>query len=146
MVKHASIDAHRQSQTRNVVALSDTNSDGAYSHVYEDLNAKETFEEIEHAVMHNLSERERAVFTMKEYDGLSTEEIFKKSADLKDFCEIIDFVRNSNDVENSIRTYIEDTCIDILKNTAVFKDDEKGMHGVDKFIEGVNLWIITDQD
>ena len=25
--------------------------------------------------MHNLSERERAVFTMKEYDGLSTEEI-----------------------------------------------------------------------
>ena len=79
-------------------------------------------------------------------EGLSTEEILKKSADLKDFCEIIDFVRNSNDVENSIRTYIEDTCIDILKNTAVFKDDEKGMHGVDKFIEGVNLWIITDQD
>ena len=58
-----------------MVALNDTNSDGAYSHVYEDLNAKETFEEIEHAVMHNLSERERAVFTMKEYDGLSTEEI-----------------------------------------------------------------------
>ena len=79
-------------------------------------------------------------------EGLSTEEILKKSADLKDFCKIIDFVRNSNDVENSIRTYIEDTCIDILKNTAVFKDDEKGMHGVDKFIEGVNLWIITDQD
>lgn len=75
MVKHASIDAHRQSQTRNVVALNDTNSDGAYTHVYEDLNTKETFEEIEHAVMHNLSERERAVFTMKEYDGLSNEEI-----------------------------------------------------------------------
>ena len=38
-----------------------------------------------------------------------------------------------------IKEYIEDTCKNILMNTAVFKDDKKGNEGLDKFIGGIDL-------
>lgn len=73
-------------------------------------------------------------------EGVSTEKIIKNHADLDDFKEMIDEIRsksNGSNVDNLIKNYIEDTCIDILKNTAVFKDNEIGNAGLDKFIGGL---------
>ena len=73
-------------------------------------------------------------------EGVSTEKIIKNNADLDDFKEMIDEIRsksNGSNVDNLIKNYIEDTCIDILKNTAVFKDNEIGNAGLDKFIGGL---------
>jgi len=75
MMKHTSIDAHRREETRNFVALDDTLSYGTYSHVAEELEAKETFQSVEHTLMTQLNENERQVFRLKEYDGLTTNEI-----------------------------------------------------------------------
>lgn len=75
MVKHSSIDAHRKNLSHSIVPLDDAESYGSYSHVSEETEAHETFLLIENALQNELSERERQVFTMKEYDGLSTEEI-----------------------------------------------------------------------
>ncbi|MGM9804147.1 MAG: RNA polymerase sigma factor [Muribaculaceae bacterium] len=76
-VKHASIDLHRRKNVRHEVPL-DADTPGAYSHVAEDTEMHETFGNIEQIIMSQLSEREKAVFKMKEYDCLKTEEIAGK--------------------------------------------------------------------
>ncbi len=38
-----------------------------------------------------------------------------------------------------VKEYVEETCRDILKNTAVFKDDEKGVCAFEKFIKNVGI-------
>ena len=40
-------------------------------------------------------------------------------------------------INEAITDYVADTCKNILINTAVFKDDEKGRSALDKFMEGV---------
>ena len=74
-VKHASIDLHRRNERHSVVPLDLRGADGAYTHVAEEVENSDTFSHIEQIVMHDLSERERTVFAMKEYRDLSTEEI-----------------------------------------------------------------------
>ena len=74
-VKHASIDLHRRNERHSVVPLDLRDADGAYTHVAEEVENSDTFSHIEQIVMHDLSERERTVFAMKEYRDLSTEEI-----------------------------------------------------------------------
>ena len=38
-----------------------------------------------------------------------------------------------------VRLAINETCVNILKNTATFKDDEKGQKHLQKFIAQLNL-------
>ena len=42
-------------------------------------------------------------------------------------------------IDKDIRSYINKVCMNILKNTAVFKEDEKGQDGFIKFLKGVNF-------
>ena len=74
-VKHASIDLHRRNERHSVVPLDLRGADGAYTHVAEEAENSDTFSHIEQIVMHDLSERERTVFAMKEYRDMPTDEI-----------------------------------------------------------------------
>lgn len=51
------------------------------------------------------------------------------------------FGRNlsENQAENAIKEYIANTCKNILLNTAVFKNDQKGQAALDEFMEVINL-------
>ncbi len=74
--------------------------------------------------------------------GLNNDEVVKKYPDLASFLSMIEVLRenySASTIDESIKVYIEDTCKDILRNTAVFKDDKKGNDGLDKFIGGLNL-------
>ena len=74
--------------------------------------------------------------------GLNNDEVVKKYPDLARFLSMIEVLRenySASTIDESIKVYIEDTCKDILRNTAVFKDDQKGNDGLDKFIGGLNL-------
>ena len=74
--------------------------------------------------------------------GLNNDEVVKKYPDLANFLSMIDVLRenySASTIDENIKVYIEDTCKDILRNTAVFKDDKKGNEGLDKFIGGLNL-------
>lgn len=46
---------------------------------------------------------------------------------------------NKDSIDTDIREYINNVCRNILKNTAVFKDDEKGINGVKKFIDSIEF-------
>ena len=41
------------------------------------------------------------------------------------------------EADRLIKDYLADTCKNILKNTAVFKDDENGRLGIDRFMKKV---------
>ena len=75
---------------------------------------------------------------------ISLDTYYKKYEDLLIHKEMIDYLVNKygrkldEDVINeAITDYVADTCKNILINTAVFKDDEKGRSALDKFMEGV---------
>ena len=73
---------------------------------------------------------------------LSNEEIAKKYPDLVDFFGMINELKvdfNEENICSKIKKYIEKVCQNILINTAVFKDNEKGNVGLDKFIGGLKL-------
>lgn len=74
----------------------------------------------------------------------SLDEYYKKYDDLIIHKEMIDHLvykigRNNSleKAQQAIRDYIGNTCRDILCNTAVFKDDEKGKVAFDKFMKEV---------
>ena len=46
---------------------------------------------------------------------------------------------SASTIDKKIKEYIEDTCKNILMNTAVFKDNKKGNEGLDKLIGGIDL-------
>ena len=74
--------------------------------------------------------------------NLNDEEIVKKYEDLDAFLPMIHELKKDYDpstIDESIKKFIENTCRNILKNTAVFKDDKKGEEGLDKFIGGLNI-------
>ena len=68
--------------------------------------------------------------------GLNNEQIVEKYPDLASFSNMIEVLRKGY---SKIKEYIEDTCKNILMNTAVFKDNKKGNEGLDKFIGGIDL-------
>ena len=74
--------------------------------------------------------------------GLNNEQIAEKYPDLASFSNMIEVLRkeySASTIDKKIKEYIEDTCKNILMNTAVFKDDKKGNEGLDKFIGGIDL-------
>lgn len=77
-VKNASIDAHRRLTVRQPVEIEPDKLNIAYTHVAEDLEHADTFNHIEQIVMSSLSDRERTVFRLIEYDDLSTNEVAKQ--------------------------------------------------------------------
>ena len=74
--------------------------------------------------------------------GLNNEQIVEKYPDLASFSNMIEVLRkgySASTIDKKIKEYIEDTCKNILMNTAVFKDNKKGNEGLDKFIGGIDL-------
>ena len=72
--------------------------------------------EVEDAVKRNLSEKEYLAL----YPDLS---IFGA------------MVKELKETGESAETYINNVCREILRNVAVFKDDEKGQRGLHKFLK-----------
>ena len=75
-------------------------------------------------------------------NDLNEKEILEKYADLADFLPMINELKkkyNPKTIDNDIDKYIENVCMHILDNTAVFRDTKKGNEGLDNFIEGLKL-------
>ena len=75
-------------------------------------------------------------------NNLNDKGILEKYADLADFLPMISELKkkyNPKTIDNDINKYIENVCMHILDNTAVFKDTKKGNEGLDNFIEGLKL-------
>lgn len=73
---------------------------------------------------------------------LSNKEIVEKYKDLEDFLPMIEVLKRDyspETIDKKINEFIENTCTDILRNTAVFKDTDIGINGLDKFIGGIKL-------
>lgn len=74
---------------------------------------------------------------------LSDSEIKAKYSDFDDlFINMIHQLAqnyNKETIDSDIREYINNVCRNILKNTAVFKDDEKGNKGIDTFINSTKF-------
>ena len=74
---------------------------------------------------------------------LSDTEIKAKYSDFDDlFINMIHQLAqnyNKETIDSDIREYINNVCRNILKNTAVFKDDEKGNKGIDTFINSIKF-------
>lgn len=74
-------------------------------------------------------------------NNYSDDEILKKYEGFAGFLPMIhdlNELKNQN-YEQNIKEYVEKVCTNILRNTAVFKDDEKGNLGLEKFIGELNL-------
>ncbi len=71
------------------------------------------------------------------------EEIVKKYEDMDGlFLDMIHYLAknyNKDTIDNDIREYINNVCRNILINTAVFKDNEKGNSGIQKFIDSIEF-------
>lgn len=76
-------------------------------------------------------------------NDMNDEEIVSKYPDMVDnFLTMIHELKKNykeETIDKDIRDYINNVCMNILKNTAVFKDDEKGLKGFKKFLEGVDF-------
>ncbi len=76
-------------------------------------------------------------------NNLSDSEIISKYPDFdKLFLNMIHKLAlnyNEETIDSSIREYINNVCRNILKDTAVFKDNEKGNKGIDKFIGSIEF-------
>lgn len=75
--------------------------------------------------------------------NLSDEEIVNKYPDLTgNFLDMIHELKKDysiNSIDKKIKEYIENVCKNILTNTAVFKEDEKGIKALNKFIDSLEL-------
>ena len=70
------------------------------------------------------------------------EEIYKKYPELADFSLMFSELRkiyNEKTIDEDIKTYVNNVCRNILINTAVFKETERGEYGINEFIKGCNL-------
>ena len=75
-------------------------------------------------------------------EGLTNEEIYKKYPELADFSLMFSELRkiyNEKTIDEDIKTYVNNVCRNILINTAVFKETERGEYGINEFIKGCNL-------
>ena len=76
-------------------------------------------------------------------NNLNDDEIVAKYPDMTgNFLTMIHELKenyNEETIDSDIRKYINNVCMNILKNTAVFKEDEKGQAGFKKFLKGVNF-------
>jgi UDPglucose--hexose-1-phosphate uridylyltransferase len=68
--------------------------------------------------------------------GLTQEEYLKIYPDLSTFSRMVNEMKETGE---SAQTYMGLVCREILRNVAVFKDDEKGQEGLTKFIKEVSL-------
>lgn len=73
----------------------------------------------------------RQIEEAKESATLSKEEYLAKFPDMKDFENMIEAIKSGETAEG----YINKVCQGILRNVAVFKDNEKGNKGLHKFIK-----------
>lgn len=72
------------------------------------------------------------------------EPYFEKYPDLEKHRDMVNTLISNNrrnlteeEADKLIKDYLADTCKNILKNTAVFKDDENGRLGIDRFMKKV---------
>ena len=76
-------------------------------------------------------------------NSLSDEEIVSKYPDFdKLFLNMIhELAKNYNEstIDDDIKDYINNVCRNILMNTAVFKDNDKGNEGIDRFINSIEF-------
>jgi len=75
----------------------------------------------------------RQIEEAKQSANLPKEEYLAKFPDMKDFEGMISVIKNGGTPEG----YINSVCQNILRNVAVFKDDEKGRAGFHKFLKTV---------
>ncbi len=75
--------------------------------------------------------------------NLTDEEIVNKYSDLNgNFLTMIHELKKNykeETIDEDIKEYINNVCKNILINTAVFKDDEKGNNGLKRFIESIEF-------
>lgn len=77
-------------------------------------------------------------------NNMSDEELTQKYPDMVDnFISMYHDIKNeyqtNNDLDLLVREYINKVCRNILVNTAVFKEDEVGTKGLEKFIGGIKF-------
>lgn len=74
-------------------------------------------------------------------NNIALEEAISKNPEMKDFAPLISELstHHSNNLDLDIKEYINNVCRNILKNTAVFKDDKKGKEALAKFIKEIDL-------
>ncbi|MBQ3572054.1 MAG: UDP-glucose--hexose-1-phosphate uridylyltransferase [Clostridia bacterium] len=48
-------------------------------------------------------------------------------------------MRDENKAKEAVTAYVNNVCVNILKNTAVFKQDEKGIKALNKFLASINI-------
>ena len=79
-------------------------------------------------------------------DKYDIENMYATSEDMKVHKDMIEKLilsygrRNTlEEAEKHIIEYVNNTCINILKNTAVFKEDEQGQKALKKFLTSINL-------
>ena len=79
-------------------------------------------------------------------DKYDIENMYATSEDMKVHKDMIEKLilsygrRNTlEEAEKHITEYVNNTCINILKNTAVFKEDEQGQKALKKFLTSINL-------
>ncbi len=73
----------------------------------------------------------RQIQEAKESALLSKEDYLAKYPDMKDFEGLIEAIKEGKTAES----YINNVCREILRNVAVFKDNEKGKEGFHKFVK-----------
>ena len=61
----------------------------------------------------------------------------EKYPDLIDFKMMINDLRNNSDI--TIESYILDICRKIIINSKIFKDDEKGLSSLNRFINSLDI-------
>lgn len=75
-------------------------------------------------------------------NNLDNSTIINKYEDMHDFLAMINELKvnySKQTIDQTINHYIENVCVNILKNTAVFKDDLNGEEGLKQFIRGIDL-------
>ncbi len=86
----------------------------------------------------------RQINTIKESlkNNLSFDQVVSEHEDLKDFAYMYETLKsdyNEKTIDSKIKSYINNVCKNILLNTSVFKDTDRGRYGIDEFIKRCNL-------
>lgn len=78
-----------------------------------------------------LSDRKKKADGFSAYPSLRIYEKKIEEGFLENACD------DEENIENQVQTLIGETCAEILKNTAVFKNDRAGKHALDRLMEKV---------
>ncbi|MGI6714482.1 MAG: galactose-1-phosphate uridylyltransferase [Bacilli bacterium] len=74
--------------------------------------------------------------------GADVDQALKAHPDLKPFAPLLNKLKEApadSNYRELIKTHVNETCRDILVNTAVFKDDEQGIAARDRFLKELKL-------